>query len=70
MLIIRRKKNERIDIEHNGAVLATIIVTKITEGNVFLGFDLPDDYIISRDNAKSKKRSKNANAQAETGQGQ
>ncbi len=58
MLLLSRKKGERITIGDN----TTIVVTRITSNRVVIGIEAPADVRISRDDAKNREtitRSKN-----------
>ena len=48
MLVLSRNLGERVEVIINGVVVATMTVTDIRQGRVWLGFDGPDETIFLR----------------------
>ncbi len=60
MLVITRRKNEDVVIEHNGVIVANIKVIDIGQGKVRLGFEAPKTTVVTRrELLQTKKRHKN-----------
>lgn len=60
MLILTRRKNEDVVIEHNGVIVANIRIIDVGQGKVRLGFEAPKTTVVTRrELMRPKKRNKN-----------
>jgi carbon storage regulator CsrA len=60
MLILTRRKNEDVVIEHNGVIVANIRIIDVGHGKVRLGFEAPKTTVVTRrELMRPKKRNKN-----------
>ena len=55
MLILARKKDEKVIISRNGKILCEIMITDIHSGNVRLGFEAMSDLSIDREEVFTDK---------------
>lgn len=56
MLLLQRKVNQLVELSLDGRSLGTIMVTKILPESVWLGFEMPLEVEIVRDDAKDQRR--------------
>ncbi len=54
MLVLSRRKNETIELEHDGTVIKVTVV-RIDSSRVRLGFEAPQDVRIIRSEIKTQK---------------